>query len=158
MRDLGTPALPIEWFNKIAEAFPKTAVFCVVYWGDQPAAGGCGFTWRDEFEISWASSLQRYNRYAPNMLLYCRLMEEMIKREISVFNFGRCPPGSGTHRFKRQWGGEDTELPWAQWSSSGKRGTPSRDSSQFSVARAIWQRLPLSVANRLGPSLARYLP
>jgi CelD/BcsL family acetyltransferase involved in cellulose biosynthesis len=158
MRDLGTPVLPLAFFERIARVFGETAVFAAVYWQDRPVAGGCGFVWADEFEITWAASLTEFNRYAPNMLLYCALMEEMIRRGIAVFNFGRCTPGSGTHRFKQQWGGEEVSLPWVQWSPAGRAEIPSQDGRVYSLATAVWQRLPLFVANHLGPRLARRLP
>ena len=92
------------------------------------------------------------------MLLYYAFMEESIRRGASVFNFGRCSPGSGTHRFKLQWGSEDQPLPWAQWSPSGVTATPNPEQGKFGLAIAAWQRLPLPVANTLGPLISRSLP
>ena len=37
------------------------------------------------------------------------------------FNFGRCSPGGGTHRFKQQWGGRDVPLHWYQHARDGAR-------------------------------------
>ncbi len=158
MRDLGTPVLPRMWFERIATALSDHVEFCTVWLDDQPVAAGCGFVWNEEFEITWASSLREHNRSAPNMLLYSAFMERMIERGVKVFNFGRCTPGGGTHRFKLQWGGVDEPLPWAQWSPAGVAATPSPESPIFRAATAAWQRLPLRVANRLGPLLARGLP
>lgn len=158
MRDLGTPVLPREFFGRIAEVFSKESVFGCVYLGDEPVAAGCGFTWQGEFEMTWASSLREFNRMAPNMLLYWAFMEEMVGRGIRAFNFGRCSPGSGTHRFKGQWGGVDEPLPWGQWSKKGAAETPNPDRPAFRAAAAIWARLPLPLANRLGPPIARRIP
>jgi serine/alanine adding enzyme len=158
MRDLGTPVLPRGLFERIAEAFPNEVEFGCVYLGDAPVAAGCGFAWNGEFEITWASSLREFNRLAPNMLLYWAFMERMIERECSSFNFGRCTPDGGTHRFKKQWGGEDESLPWGQWSPSGISETPNPDRPLFQMATKAWSRLPLPIANRLGPVLARNLP
>jgi lipid II:glycine glycyltransferase (peptidoglycan interpeptide bridge formation enzyme) len=41
-------------------------------------AGGCGFRFGQEFEMTWASSLRRYNKEAPNMLVYWSFMERAI--------------------------------------------------------------------------------
>jgi serine/alanine adding enzyme len=158
MRDLGTPVLPRGFFERISGIFADIAVFGVVYRREQPVAAGCGFVWRDEFELSWASSLLAHKRAAPNMLLYWSFMQRMIARGIRVFNFGRCTPGGGTHRFKGQWGGFDVPLPWAQWSPSGVTATPSPDRPIYRLAAAAWRRLPQPVADRLGPVIARRLP
>lgn len=159
MRDLGTPVLPRRLFRRLDQLFPDRVVFAAVYTGaGLPVAGGCGLVFRDEFEMTWASSLREHNREAPNMLLYWSFMREMIGRGIARFNFGRCTPGGGTHRFKRQWGGADVPLPWRQWSAAGADATPSPDDGVYGLATAVWRRLPLGLANRIGPALARRIP
>jgi FemAB-related protein (PEP-CTERM system-associated) len=158
MRDLGTPVMPRAWFEAIARVFPDIVEFAVVYRGADPVAAGCGFRWRREFEITWASSLREWNHLAPNMLLYWSLMERMIQTGMDTFNFGRCSPGCGTHRFKAQWGGNDQALPWAQWSPGQTRSTPSPERPAYRLAAALWRRLPLPVTNRVGPALARVIP
>ena len=158
MRSLGTPVLPRAFFTRLAAIFAGLIVFGAVYRSGQPVAAGCGFVWRDEFEMTWASSLREYSRSAPNMLLYWSFIEQMIARGVRVFDFGRCTPGSGTHRFKQQWGGADVALPWLQWSPRNVAATPSPERPTYRLAAAVWRRLPLGVTNRIGPFLARRLP
>jgi serine/alanine adding enzyme len=158
MRDLGTPVLARRFFASIADRFSDEVEFGCVYLGDTPVAAGCGFVWRGEFEMTWASSLKEQARLAPNMLLYWSFMERMIGRGLTSFNFGRCTPDSGTHRFKLQWGGRDEVLPWGQWSKRGVSETPSPHRPIFALASKVWSHLPLAVANRLGPTIARQLP
>jgi len=158
MRDLGTPVLPQRFFEALAHHLADHLVICVVRHQGRPVAGGCGFVFGGEIELTWASSLRDVNRLAPNMLLYWSLMAEATERGLDVFNFGRCTPGGGTHRFKLQWGGRDEPLPWSQWSSTGVAATPSPDSAKYRLAVGVWQRLPLAVTNRVGPVLARSIP
>lgn len=158
MRDLGTPVLPFRWFELIAERFGDDAWFGCAWYEGRPIAGGAGFRWGGEFEMTWASSLTEYNRLAPNMLVYARFMERALSAGIRRFNFGRCTPGSGTHRFKRQWGGQDESLWWYQLSSGAAAATPSPDQGAFSFGPRLWKHLPLSVANRLGPRIVRGIP
>lgn len=159
MRDLGTPVLPRAFFERLATTFGDRAIFSTVYSADgKPAAAACSLAWRDEVEIVWASSLSEYNRFSPNMLLYAHIMEESIGRGARTFNFGRCTPGGATHKFKRQWGGSDLPLPWPAWSRRESSGAPNPERPIFRVATAVWSRLPMAVANRVGPLLARHLP
>ena len=158
MHDLGTPVLPRAFFERVAVLFPDLVVFGVVYRGEQPLAAGCGFVWRDEFEMTWAGALRASRPIAANMLLYWSFMEQMIARGVRTFNFGRCSPGGGTHQFKLQWGGADVPLPWHQYARNGTKGMPSPDDSAFSWGPRVWRRLPLPVANFLGPRLVRFLP
>jgi FemAB-related protein (PEP-CTERM system-associated) len=157
-RDLGTPVLPRALFERIAAVFPHQIVFGAVSRGERPVAAAGGFVWRDEFEMTWASALREYRRLAPNMLLYWSFMQRMITRGVRAFDFGRCTPGAGTHQFKRQWGGADVPLPWLQWSPRQLTAPPTPDRPVFRVASAVWRRLPLAVANRVGPLIARQLP
>lgn len=159
MRDLGTPVLPRAFFEQLVREFGNDVLFVTVYSAaGVPTAGSCCLIWRDEMEVTWASSLREYNKLSPNMLLYSRMMELAIERGMRVFNFGRSTPGASTHRFKQQWGGEDVPLPWAVWSRAGDAGTPSPDKPVMKLATSVWSRLPVGVANRLGPVLARQLP
>lgn len=158
MRDLGTPVLPRRWFERIAQVFPDIVFFGAIYYRNQPVAGGCGFLWRDEFELSWVSSVHEYNPMMPTMLLYWSFMEHLVARDVRVFNFGRCTPGGRTHQFKLQWGGVDVPLPWAQWSPHHVTSTPSDDRPLLRFAAAVWRHVPLAVANWAGPKLARSLP
>ena len=159
MRDLGTPVLPRAFFERGASSFGASMIFAAVYNSTgAPVAGACCLHWRDELEVTWASSLKEYNRLSPNMLLYASLMEEAIDRDVKVFNFGRCTPGGSTHRFKQQWGGRDVPLPWPFWSRHAAVGVPSAKNPFYRLATAAWSHLPVGVANRLGPVLARLLP
>lgn len=155
MRDLGTPVLPRRFFNAVEQAFPELLMVGCVFAGDEPVAAGAGFLFRDRFEMTWASSLRSHSRDAPNMLLYWSFMEEAIRRGARSFDFGRCTPGEGTHRFKMQWGGESIPLPWVVLSRDAGTGRPGSGAEWASRA---WRRLPLPVANAIGPSVARRLP
>ncbi|HEV8448935.1 MAG TPA: FemAB family XrtA/PEP-CTERM system-associated protein [Gemmatimonadaceae bacterium] len=159
MRDLGTPVLPRSFFTRLRAVFGDSVSFTAVYdAGGLAAAAACCLTWKDEVEVTWASSLRELNHLSPNMLLYANLMEQAIGRGLRTFNFGRSTPESPTHRFKLQWGGQDRPLAWPSWSPGGAASTPSPDRAAFRVATAVWRRLPMPVANRVGPLLSRHLP
>ena len=158
MRDLGTPVLPRRFFEDVCRRLEKFVRVGVVFWRDIPVAAGCGFAWRDEFELTWVSSLSQYRGKYPNMLLYRSFMEKAVEEKISHFNFGRSTPGGSTHKFKRQWAATDVALPWLHGSVRGRDAPPSPEAPLYRLATRIWGRVPLPVANRLGPMLSRYLP
>ena len=158
MRDLGTPVLSRRFFEAIGRQFPESADVGVVYAGSRPVAAGFGFRWAGEFEMTWASSIREFNRSAPNMLLYWAFMARAIEAGLTAFNFGRCAPGGGTHRFKRQWGAVDEPLPWGQWTSRGVAAMPEPVGPVFRAATSVWSRLPLGFTRWVGPRLARLLP
>ena len=159
MRDLGTPAQPRRLFEAIAEQFPEDAWFGCAYLGTRPIGCGCGFRWGGEFEMTWASTIAKFNPIAPNMLLYWAFLERAAKEGLSVFNFGRCTPGGGTHRFKQQWGGHDEPLYWYAYApGGGAAATPSPDAGAYAWGPRLWKRLPVGVATALGPRIVRGIP
>jgi len=158
MRDLGTPTQSLMFFREIANRFPNDCWFGCAYLAGQPIAGGCGFRFGDEFEMTWASSLREFNREAPNMLIYWAFMERAIAEGVKRFNFGRCTRGAGTHKFKMQWGGREQDLWWYGLATSDGVTTPSPKDARFRWAPLIWRRLPASIATKVGPSIVRYIP
>ena len=158
MRDLGTPTQSRLLFDTIAAVFPDDAWFACAWYEGRPVACGCAFRWGTELEMTWASSLNAHKRIAPNMLLYYRFMERAIENGITTFNFGRTTPGSGTHRFKTQWGARDEQLWWYDKAASADVKTPSPTDSGYSWGPRIWKRLPLPLATMLGPRIVRYIP
>ncbi|PYO46998.1 MAG: FemAB family PEP-CTERM system-associated protein [Gemmatimonadetes bacterium] len=158
MRDLGTPTQPLALFRAIGEQFPEDSWFACAYLGGLPVAAACGFRFDDEFEMTWASALRAHSREAPNMLLYWACMERAIADRVKRFNFGRCTPGLGTHRFKMQWGGREEPLWWYGLSAKTGVTTPSPHEGVFRFGPRIWRRIPEPIATAVGPAIVRYIP
>ena len=158
MRDLGTPVLPLRFFQAIARTLPEHVVFGALWAGNRPVAGQCAFVFGDTLEMVWGSSVREYNRLKVTSHIHWAFIERASRAGCRTFDFGRCTEGSGTHQFKQQWGGVDTPLPWGQFSPSGRDSTPSPDRPLYRAAVSVWKRLPLAVTNRIGPLLARSLP
>ncbi len=159
MRDLGTPAQPRRLFEAAADTFADSAWVGCAWLDGRPIAAGYGFRWRDSFEMTWASALVEHKTLAANMLVYWAFMERAVQAGVRVFDFGRCSPGAGTHRFKRQWGGRDVPLWWYTLSEGdAEASTPSPDDARYAWGPRIWRMLPVPVATALGPRIVRYIP
>ena len=157
MRDLGTPVQPKRLFTALADAFGDDLWIGAAWYQGQPVAGGVGFRWGTEFEMTWASSLYAFNKLSPNMALYWSFMERACNAGLTLFNFGRCSEGVGTHRFKKQWGSRDEQLWWYQ-QGHGAAGTPSPDDGAYSWGPRLWKHLPIGVANLIGPPIVSGIP
>ena len=72
-------------------------------------------------------------------------------------NFGRCTPGGNTHKFKTQWDTTDQPLWWYERRAAGA-ATPSEGHGAAARGPKLWKRLPLSVANVVGPRVIRFIP
>lgn len=159
MRDLGTPVYAPRFFRAVLETFSAATRICVVDFGRHPVAAGFLLGFRDRIEIPWASSDRRYNHLAPNMLLYSAVLEHACRERFRCFDFGRSSPGSGTYRFKEQWGARPLPLRWHYWSSHGHvMSEVSREHSMYGPAIKLWARMPVGLTRLVGPMIVNHIP
>lgn len=159
MRDLGTPVYGKSFFADILRLFPEESSIVYIEIGGAPAAAGFVFNHRGNAEIPWASTVSDFNKISINMLLYWEVLRHLIASKAKTFDFGRSTVDSGTFRFKKQWGAEPKQLYWHYWLRDG--GEPPKinpDNAKYQLAIKAWQRLPLGVANFLGPRIVTHLP
>ncbi len=159
MRDLGTPVYEKGFFRAIVETFPKEVRLCVVFLHGRPLASGLLYGFRSRLEIPWAASDRKFSRLAPNMLLYSAVLEYACHEGYQEFDFGRSSIGDGSYRFKEQWGAKPHQLYWYYWLAEG-RDMPQLNphNPKYKAAIIFWRRLPLPVANMLGPHIVKHLP
>ncbi len=159
MRDLGTPVYPRRFFDAVFESLGDSALVVVVRVNGRAASAAILVEWRHTLEIPWAATLDEFRSAAINMRLYWEVLQLAIARGCRRFDFGRSTRDTGTHRFKEQWGAQPVQLHWHRWaarheSSPGADGEPRR----FALATRAWSKLPLPVANWLGPFISPRLP
>ena len=159
MRDLGTPVYGRVFFESIIDVFPLHTRIFVVKSQEVPVAAGLSTTFKGTMEVPWAGSLAEYRSLCPNMLFYWKAIQFGIQQGMHTFDFGRSTPGEGTYKFKAQWGAKAYPLVWEYWT---KDGAPppniSPTNAKFSLAIKLWKKLPLAVANLLGPPIVRSIP
>jgi FemAB-related protein (PEP-CTERM system-associated) len=159
MRDLGTPVYAKTFFENILSAYPAACI-CTVYTRErQPAASGFLIGFKESLEIPWASSLKRYNRQSPNMLLYWTALTYGCEEGYGWFDFGRSTAGESTCRFKEQWGARPTQLYWHYWMKTGTSMPQlNPNNPKYRAAITLWKRLPLHLTKLIGPSIVKNLP
>lgn len=158
MRDLGTPVYSRDLFRSILRGHAQSSIVAI-YLDDVPVAAGFLVGGGDRLEIPWASSLREHNRLGVNMLLYWEVLKRAVEQGYRTFDFGRSSRDSGTYRFKKQWGAEPVQLHWHYWlRGGGDLPSLSPDNPKYRLAIAAWQRLPVAVANLLGPRIVKSLP
>ncbi|MCB0344623.1 MAG: FemAB family PEP-CTERM system-associated protein [Bdellovibrionales bacterium] len=158
MRDLGTPVYPKSLFSRTLKHFGKRAQIITVWQEQRPLAAGITLQDRGHVEIPWASSLRKANKLSPNMLLYWESIKAACQAGADVFDFGRSSPDSGTFRFKKQWGAEPVELCWYYHQEMKKIPDINPNNPRFNAVVACWKRLPIPVANAIGPWITKAIP
>ena len=157
MHDLGSPVHSRELIDAVVRSYGQRAHVGIVRSGDKPVAGGVILEINDLVAIPWASALNEYSRSSPNMLLYWGFLAYAADHGFKRFDFGRSTPGEGTFRFKEQWGARPCALHWYTNDSKNSMGKNNTPGHIRTLAEKAWSRLPLVVADTLGPLVRRYI-
>lgn len=159
MRDLGTPVYPRRFFESIGRHFSQETRVFVVRRGKDPVAAAFGLDDGERLQLPWICSDYLHATDYMNEFLYWSILEWAAGRGYRQVDLGRSTAGGGNHRFKKQWNPEEIPLAWYHWTASGN-GMPqlNPENPRFRLAIRLWQRLPLALANSLGPRIVRFLP
>jgi serine/alanine adding enzyme len=161
MRDLGTPVYPKRFFRAILERFPANTRLILIDHKQKPSAAGFLVIDGARAEIPWAACLAEAKPFGVNMKLYWEVLSLVIGQRCTSFDFGRSTLDSGTFKFKKQWGAEPLQLYWHRWERDARDDgvvAGAKESRVMQCATSIWQRLPVRVANLLGPLVSPGLP
>lgn len=155
-RNLGTPVFPRALLDSVVDAFGEHADILTVHHQDKPVASVISVYHGGAVMPYWGGGTWDARRLRANDRMYYELMLHARRRGCTSFDFGRSKTGSGPYHFKRNWGFEPEPLTYASWTRPGtKKREVDPTSSKLSLQIAVWQRLPLPIANRLGPLIAR---
>lgn len=158
MRNLGTPMFPRELFDAVLDAFGEAADIMTIRHEGQPVSSVLSLYHRGAVMPYWGGGIRHARVLRSNEYMYYALMCHGRIRGCTHFDFGRSKTGSGPYNFKRNWGFTPEPLSYGIWTAPGSNSRDADPSSGKHARQiAIWQRLPLSIANRLGPLIARGL-
>jgi FemAB-related protein (PEP-CTERM system-associated) len=149
MRDLGSPVHRRQFFASVVDRLGSDARIILVRDGTEPVGAGLALIHRDRIMLPWVSSLRASFALRPNQLLYWETFRYGVERDCRLFDFGRSSWDSGTFESKRQYGAEPEQLFWHRYPPEGTDGDEGADRLEW--ATRIWRRLPLPVANVVGP-------
>ena len=158
MRDLGSPVHSKRWLDNVLAMYGTLARVGMVYIDNKVIGMGIILFGGQCVSIPWASTLRGYNHLSPNMLLYWNFLQFSADHGFAYFDFGRSTENEGTYKFKLQWGAMPTPLPWyTTMTTLEKKDHASSRSSKRHLATMVWMKLPLFMANAIGPSLRKYI-
>lgn len=157
-RNLGSPVVPKRWFEELARVFKDKTNVLVVKHNGKCIASVLTFFYKDTVLPFYGGALPGYEKYNPNNFMYLKLQEYGVEKGYKFFDFGRSRKDAGSYHFKVNQGFEPTQL-YYQYYLNKARAIPdiSPSNKTFDMVKNIWRHLPLSVANRLGPALFKYV-
>ena len=155
----GTPALPRKFFQRLKERFGEACeVLTVTSPEGKPLSSVLSFYFRDEVLPYYAGDDLAARELAANDFKYWELMRRACERGCTVFDYGRSKVGTGPYAFKKNWGFEPQPLSY-EFCLYKRDSIPQNNpmNPKYRAFIALWKRLPIGVANRLGPHIVRNL-
>ena len=158
VRNLGTPVFPRALFTEVLHRFGTSADVLIVRHEREVVAGVLSLYWRGTVYPYWGGGTVAARRLRANDRMYFELMRHARERGCTRFDFGRSKVGTGPAAFKKNWGFEPQPLTYYDRVAD---GASIRDANplnpKYRLQVALWRKLPLPIANRLGPWIAKGL-
>jgi FemAB-related protein (PEP-CTERM system-associated) len=158
-RDLGTPLYRKQYLEDVTATFRNLVRLCVVYHDGEAAAASFQAYDNGTAEGLWLGSRAKYRQQYAGYVLYWEILKDASLQGCQRFHLGRSTANSGTEAFKKKWNAHTTQLYW-HYVLRGRRGIPRQDvnNPKYKLAIKAWRKLPVPVANAIGPIFARNIP
>lgn len=155
----GTPAMPKRYFEALLRVFGKDCEVLTVTTADgQLLSSVLSFYFRDEVLPYYAGDDESARNLAANDFKYWELMRRACERGIKLFDYGRSKVGTGPYAFKKNWGFEPQPLHY-EYCLYKLDAIPQNNpnNAKYKLFIEAWRRMPIGLANWLGPHIVRNL-
>ncbi len=156
VRNLGTPVFSRRYFRLLRSVFGADADVLTVVDDGTPIASVLNFYFRDQVLPYYGGGTPAARNRAGNDVMYWEVMRRAGERGYRLFDFGRSKTGTGAYAFKKNWGFEPAPLHYRFRLRPGA-SLPDHNplNPKYWLFIAAWKRLPVQVANLLGPPIVR---
>jgi FemAB-related protein (PEP-CTERM system-associated) len=155
----GTPAMPKHYFQRLRKEFGRDCeVLTVSAPNGRPLSSVLSFYFRDEVLPYYAGDDEAARDLAANDFKYWELMRRACAGGVKLFDYGRSKQGTGSFSFKKNWGFEPRPLHY-EYRLYKRDAVPQNNPSnaKYRLLIEAWRRMPIAMANRIGPYVVRAL-
>lgn len=155
LRDHGTPVFSRKFLKNLLAQFAGDTEILVVDYEGAPVAALLSFYTGSCVLPYYIGALPAARQARGAEYLYWCLMRRAAERGITQFDFGRSKVGTGPYHFKKLWGAEPQPLTYrCKLIEAETLPDVNPNNPKFARFVSVWRRLPLPIANTLGPVLA----
>lgn len=159
VRNLGTPVFSKKLFPALKQAFGSQCETLIIRNHDQePVSGVLSFYYKNQVLPYYGGGIHDARALKSNDFMYFQLMHLAHQKGARGFDFGRSKNNSGAYKYKKHWGMEETPLNYRialVKATSPPNLSPNNPKYRYFIK--LWQRLPLSISQKIGPLLSKYL-
>jgi FemAB-related protein (PEP-CTERM system-associated) len=146
------------YFRMLAETFADSMDIVTITDAGRPVAAVMNFYWRDEALPYYGGGTAAARQCYANDFMYWSVMRQAADRGCRLFDFGRSKEGTGAYAFKKNWGFSPSALPYFFHLAPGHTIPDTNPlNPKYRLMIAAWQRLPVKLANLIGPFVVRGL-
>jgi FemAB-related protein (PEP-CTERM system-associated) len=158
VRNLGTPVYPKKYFVALKDKFGDDCEFLTVTKNGKAISSVLSFYFDNTVLPYYAGGLPEARSLKAYDFMYWELMRRSAEKNISKFDFGRSIEGTGSFSFKKNWGFKPQQLYYQQFLINANQ-TPDFNpaNTKYSMYIKAWQKLPLPIANLIGPLISKNL-
>ncbi|RLQ20753.1 FemAB family PEP-CTERM system-associated protein [Seongchinamella sediminis] len=159
VRNLGTPVFSASYLRILREVFAEDCSVLMITQSGRDVAGVMSFYFRDQvLPYYGGSTAQARTIKGVNHFMYWELLRRSCEQGFRVFDFGRSKASTGPFSFKKNFGFTPQPLPYEYYLVTAS-AVPDVNplNPKYKLMVNAWTRLPLPLANLLGPPLARNL-
>jgi FemAB-related protein (PEP-CTERM system-associated) len=155
---LGTPVFSRRFFRLLKESFGDQCEVLTITLEGKVIASVMSFYFRDEVLPYYGGGVDAARAVAGNDFMYWELMRRACERGLKVFDFGRSKRGTGSFDFKKNWGFEPTPLHYEYFLVTDK-DVPEINplNPKYRLFIRAWKKMPLALANVIGPHIVKNL-
>jgi FemAB-related protein (PEP-CTERM system-associated) len=156
---LGTPVFSKRYFEILLQVFASDCeVLTITSEDNRLIASVLSFCFRDEILPYYGGGTAEARAVAGNDFMYWEVMRRACERGVRVFDYGRSKRGTGSFDFKKNWGFEPQPLHYKYLLINGN-SVPDHNplNPKYQLFIKLWQRMPLRLANLIGPHIVKSL-
>ncbi|MEG3124694.1 FemAB family XrtA/PEP-CTERM system-associated protein [Sphingomonas sp. GB1N7] len=158
VRNLGTPVFPARLFREVLAEFGDDADILTVRANGVAQASVLSLYFNGTVYPYWGGGTAAARGLRANDRMYFALMGHARGKGCTRFDFGRSKAGTGPAAFKKNWGFEGVPLAYAKRAAPGEEPREINPlNPRYQAKIALWKKLPLWVANTIGPHISRGL-
>ncbi|MDN5836067.1 MAG: FemAB family PEP-CTERM system-associated protein [Nitrosospira sp.] len=155
---LGTPVFSKKYFRLLKEVFADDCELMIILQGGRTISGVMSFYFRDEVLPYYGGGTSEARELAANDFMYWELMRRACERGVKIFDFGRSKRNTGSFDFKKNWGFEPQRIHYEyQLHRAGTVPDHNPLNPRYQLFIKAWRKLPLPLANFIGPYVVRNL-
>ncbi|MFZ4289632.1 FemAB family XrtA/PEP-CTERM system-associated protein [Variovorax sp. HJSM1_2] len=155
----GTPAMPKRYFQALKKEFGADCeILTVVDKNNIALSSVMSFYFKNEVLPYYAGDDESARHLAANDFKYWELMRRACQRGIEIFDYGRSKKDTGSYSFKKNWGFSPSQLHY-EYDLYNISSIPQNNpnNKKYKLMIEIWKRLPIKVANFIGPHIVKNL-